>query len=329
MTTDIKTTNFVFSHIKLTEIEDKPTNATITILKQEVYANAIGNECTLGCGNFGYLGLIMPEADYRAKQIAIAPDDIFSPFNKPIVDPTADDATQKEDERKLRDYKAMDIVLKQQILSAIDTSYITRLKDAEVGYAAVTAKQILQHLITKYGTITFEDLAKNTEVLNEPWNSEKPICTLWDRIMECQRIAIAGGVTIDDKVAMYTALNLLKDTGLFSSYILNWRQANPIQAAWTMAAFQEYFDRADEDRKQNITTKDAGFHGANAAVTTTKNETKKDTAKQEGATRTTTNFVDPDTGKKIYYCWSHGTVEDTTQDIRVQNVNLQRMVTKR
>ena len=69
----------------------------------------------------------MPEADYRAKQIAIAPDDIFSPFTKPIVDPTADDATQKEDERKLRDYKAMDIVLKQQILSAIDTSYITRL----------------------------------------------------------------------------------------------------------------------------------------------------------------------------------------------------------
>ena len=82
----------------------------------------------------------MPEADYRAKQIALAPNDIFSPFIKPIIDPTADDATRKADERKLRDYKAMDIVLKQQILSAIDTSFIRRLKDAEVGYAAVTAK---------------------------------------------------------------------------------------------------------------------------------------------------------------------------------------------
>ena len=111
MTTDIETTKFVFSHLKLTAIEGKPTNATITILKQEVYANAIGNECTLGCGNFGYLGLIMPEADYRAKQIALAPNDMFSPFIKPIIDPTADDATRKADERKLRDYKAMDIVL--------------------------------------------------------------------------------------------------------------------------------------------------------------------------------------------------------------------------
>ena len=69
------------------------------------------------------------------------------------------------------------------------------------------------------------------------------------------------------------------------------------------------------------------FHGANEAVTATKNETKKDTAKTKGTTRTTTNFVDPDTGKK--YTIVGCTVADTTPDIQVQNVNLQKTVTKR
>ena len=94
----------------------------------------------------------MPEADYRAKQLAIAV--LLRSRLLMLQLTTANYVTTKQ----------MDIMLKQQILLAIDTSYITRLKDVEVGYAAVTSKQILQYIITQYGTITFEDLTKNMEV---------------------------------------------------------------------------------------------------------------------------------------------------------------------
>lgn len=301
MTYDSKTTSFNFPFETLTPILGEPTNATITILKRQIYANAMENACTLGCGTLGYLGIIMPERDFRNKQLSIHPGTQFQPFTIPVQDPQADDDEQKEQRRALRDYVSMDSKLKQQILAAIEVTYISEIQDAEVGFAAVNAKAILEHLITEYGMVTLEDLYANTEHLNSPWNSEQPIRLLWDRITECQRISIAGGEALTDKMAMYTVLKLLDATGLYGTYTTGWRQANPLQTTWTMPAFREFFNHADKDRKKNLTVKDAGFHGANAAVKGPKTETTV-----TNAARPTTNFSDPTSGKKIYYCWSHG-----------------------
>ena len=64
-----------------------------------------------------------------------------------------------------------------------------------------------------------------------------------------------------------------------------------------MEAFREYFNHADKDRLKSLTTKEAGFHSANA---TKVSETTKQTSKA------TDHFTDPKSGRKIYYCWSHG-----------------------
>lgn len=314
MTTDTKTTSFNFPFEQLTRIPGEPNNATITILKRQIYANAMENQCILGCGVLGYLGIIMPEADYRSKQLAVTPG-TFQPFVKPVATVPKDDDSvdtiegHKEEMRQIRDYNAMESKLKQQLLAAIEPTFITALEDAEVGFAMVTSKQILQHLITEYGIITLDELATNIEVLHAPWNSEQPIRMLWDRIKECQRVGTAGGEPISDKMAMYAALKLLDGTGLYATYTTGWRQAHPVQTTWTMITFQEFFNHADKDRKKHLTTKDAGFHGANATTKTYKaavtNETTGTTT-EAPATRTTTNFVDPTSGRKIYYCWSHG-----------------------
>ena len=103
---------------------------------------------------------------------------------------------------------------------------------------------------------------------------------------------------------MFTLLKLLDATGLYNTYTTNWQQTYPIQNAWSMNTFREHFNHANKDCKKSLTTKDAGFHGANAITKTPKSDNK-----MEGniiTTRTAMNFVDPDTGRKIYYCWSHG-----------------------
>ena len=309
MGSDTKTTTFNFPYDTPTKIAGEPTNATITILKRQIYANAMENACTLGCGTLGYLGIIMPDAEYNAKQTAISKV-ALKPFTKPIIDVTADDDTIKEEQRKLRDYIAMESLLKKQLLSAIDPTYLTALEDAELGMGFTTGKEILVYITAEYGTITLDDLAVNMEKLNEPWNSEQPIRLLWDRIKECQRIGTAGGEPITDRMAMYTVLKLLDATGVYHVYTTSWRQTHPIQTAWQMATFKEFFNHADKDRKKNLTTKDAGFHGANAATYADKVKQKTEVNNDNNGTtnnaRTTTNFVDPDSGKKIYYCWSHG-----------------------
>ena len=306
MSNDTKTTQFNFPYEQLTPISGEPTNTSITMLKRQIYANAMENTCTLGCGVLGYLGLIMPEADFRAKQLAITPGN-FQPFVKPVpTEPSDDDSTTTEDAykegmRKLRDYNAMESKLKQQLLASIENTFITALEDAEVGFAMVTSKQILQHVITEYGNITLDELAANIETLNEPWNSELPIRLLWDRIKECQRIGAAGGEPITNRMAMYTTLKLLDATGLYSTYTTNWRQTYPLQTNWNMDTFKEFFNHADKDRKKHLTTKDAGYHGAHAV---TKVATTEGT--NTNTEKTTTHFVDPTSGRKIYYCWSHG-----------------------
>jgi hypothetical protein len=313
MSNDTKTTNFNFPFEKLTPIVGEPTNATITILKRQIYANAMENTCTLGCGTLGYLGLIMPAADFRSKQLTISPGEPDQPFTKPTPTEPEDDDTATEDEykeekRKLRDYNAMESRLKQQLLAAIDNTYITSLEDSEVGFAMVTSKQILQHIITEYGIITLDELAENVEKLNEPWNSDQPIRMLWERIRECQRIGTAGGEPISDRMAMFTALKLLDGTGVFSTHTHGWRQTYPLQSAWTIDTFKEFFNHADKERKKMMTTKDAGYHGANAttkAATTTTTATSAPTSNTTN-TRNDNNFVDPSSGRKIYYCWSHG-----------------------
>jgi hypothetical protein len=312
MSNDTKTTTFNFPFEKLTPIVGEPTNATITILKRQIYANAMENTCTLGCGTLGYLGLIMPTTDFSNKQLAISPGEPVQPFTKPTPTEPLDDDTvaedeYKEDKRKLRDYNAMESRLKQQLLAAIDNTYITSLEDAEVGFAMVTSKQILQHVMTEYGAITLDELAENIEKLNEPWNSDLPIRLLWDRIRECQRIGTAGGEPISDRMVMFTALKLLDGTGLFSTHTHGWRQTYPLQAAWNIDTFKEFFNYADKERKKTMTTKDAGFHGANAVTKATPTSTTTSTPSTNATTtRNDNNFVDPSSGRKIYYCWSHG-----------------------
>jgi hypothetical protein len=70
MSNDTKNTTFHFPFETLTKIEGEPNNATITILKCQVYANVMENACTLGCRRLGYLGIIMLDADYCVKQVA-------------------------------------------------------------------------------------------------------------------------------------------------------------------------------------------------------------------------------------------------------------------
>ena len=74
----------------------------------------------------GYLGVILPETDYRSKQlIGAATGTAFKPFIKPVPDTTADDDTHKEQQRALREYLVVDAKLKQLIVQAVDDTYYT------------------------------------------------------------------------------------------------------------------------------------------------------------------------------------------------------------
>lgn len=70
MTTDTAT-SYTFPYPTLTVIEGKPTAATLLVLRKEIYANARSVHCDLGGGANGYLGVVMPPAQYTLRTLKV------------------------------------------------------------------------------------------------------------------------------------------------------------------------------------------------------------------------------------------------------------------
>ncbi len=123
----MKANIFVFPHETLTPIVGKPTHDAIKKLRNQVYANAMNNECTLGGGDYGYLGLIMPTEEYLQLQRDEGNNNPIEFIKPPLPDPAAAPADIKRASQKILDVKSMEAHLQRQILAAIDEKIIETL----------------------------------------------------------------------------------------------------------------------------------------------------------------------------------------------------------
>jgi hypothetical protein len=314
---DTKAT-FSFAFKTLTPIVGEPTNVTLTKLKKELYANAVGTTSELGGGLNGYLGMVMPEAEYLAERNTapfIAPNKPVAPIPNSIQtteEALYDRETYKEALLEYKQHRAMGIELKEQLITAIEYRYLKPLEVGKTGLASVTVGDMLQYLTDTYDEITLEDIHNNMEKLGAPWNPEEPILDLWERIKECQRFAAEGGYPIDDKLAINMVLKALEATNLFTTWTTQMRDIK--QMNWTMKMFQDKFNDAQKERSRQITTKSAGYHGAHmatkiapsyaAAAATT---IITPTVKNDNTTDFTSDYViRGPKGKYMSYCYGHG-----------------------
>jgi hypothetical protein len=297
-----KATVFVFPHDTLTPITDEPNHTTIELLLNEIYANAAENETTLGGGQNGYLGLIMPTAEYLKVQtdMGITP---AIPFIKPTAPTTGDDAiTIKRKEQIIVDYKHMELQLKKQIIAAVKAEFLEPLQQTTTGYKRTkSAKEILAYLVTEYDIITQDDLKANRDKLDTPWDASEPIYKLWNRTLAIQRFATAGKFPIPDITIVHALITVLMNTGVFATHIIIWKQKP--NAEWTLDNFKKFFNEANKERLLH-TAKEAGYANAVKSTTNTNNIGKNDKVNASGTNFDKTYVTLGD--KKIYYCWSHG-----------------------
>lgn len=315
MTADVKAATFVFSHEELTVIEGKPTHETVEILIQELYSNACQNDCALGGGQFGYLGMIMPDTTYADKQVERG--DPIVPFTKPVlpsdIPVTREEKLEfKEIQQQLVNYNAMEGHLKKQIIQAVDRTYIAALADRQMGFTMISAKQLLAYIVKEYDTIDYDDLIENRAKLDSEWDITQPLKILWNRIDDIKAFANAGGQPIDDRTVMQATLNVLANTGVFDTHIIIWKQQPP--EMWNYELFMKFFNNAERDRHQN-TAKGAGYHTANAVKPITKPATIKNNNtvnNGEWYMRTDASGYTYDArvikfgNKEIWLCHSHG-----------------------
>jgi len=321
------TSALTFLHPKLTAILGKPTNTALTQLTKEIYANARAIPSTRGGGGHGHLGLVMPIAEYMlltgvAFQLPAHPGPV------PVHAVGANAATRQETVRAY-DATLKEIALattareemKRQLLDAVERLYLAALDDDIFGFADVAISAMLVHLRTTYGPITRGELEANRTSIATMWTPDDPIETLWERVREVQRIALAGGDPLTDEALHDLTLLMFEATGVFTTACDMWR-IKPA-ANQTLIEFRQHFTNENKERLRKLTAAQVGYHGANLATELTRititdstvnhsanaaignHPTPAPTTKPHGPT-TANPHVLTDDGVQMFYCWTHG-----------------------
>lgn len=255
---------------KLPKHQGPPTYDSLKHAKDMLKGNAASVPSTRGGGGHGYLGIILAPASYAT--IDPTPFDVpLFPGAQPIIaagatGPQIAEAVREhaEDLREWREYTNLHEALKQQLLAAFDPIYFRALRNRHVGFANRSIREILEFLFTNYGNITPMDLKANTDRLNAPWDPSTPFEMLIDQIEECQEVADIGNQPFSHQQIVNAAYTLVYNTGLFFEDCKAWNRKLEADKFWDN--FKTHFFEAHRELRQQQTTQQAGFHGANAAI---------------------------------------------------------------
>jgi hypothetical protein len=226
----------------------------------------------------GHLGLIISDASYAMippttedePTLWITPQ---SPGRAPATtDGTAAQISAarhiwEEDVQTYRTCTSVQQALKKQIISVFEPMYLDIFNDNMVGYAKISARDMLDHLFETYGNITAVDLEINFEHMRRAWDPQQPVETLFKQNQDCADYSEAGGVLIGHSQQINVGYAKIFATGHFMSACRRWNEKLTIEKTWTQ--FKSHFAAAHRQHKQmqGESAATAVYHSANAAVT--------------------------------------------------------------
>jgi hypothetical protein len=102
----------------------------------------------------------------------------------------------EEDVQTYRTCTSVQQALKKQTIGFFEQMYLAILNENMVGYANISARDMLDHLLETYDNITAGDLEINFEHMRRAWDPQQPVETLFKQIQGCTDYLEAGGVPI-------------------------------------------------------------------------------------------------------------------------------------
>jgi hypothetical protein len=272
-----------FPHPVLPTVQGEPDYQTIHATLKSLQANSRAIDTHLGGCTLGHLGLIISDASYAmiAPTTDAGPTLWVSP-QAPGWAPANKDGTAaqisaarhvwEEDIQTYRTYTFVQQALKKQIISVFEPMYLDVLNDKMVGFANISARDILDHLFSTYGNITAVDLEINFEHIRQAWDPQQPVESLFKQIQDCADYYEAGGVLIGHPQQINFGYAKIFATGHFMSACRRWNEKHLIEKTWTQ--FKSHFAAAHRQHKkmQSESAATAGYHSANAAVGQTEDQ---------------------------------------------------------
>jgi hypothetical protein len=172
----------------------------------------------------------------------------------------------EEDVQTYRTYTSVQQALKKQIISVFEPMYLDFLNDNMVGFANISARDMLDHLFGTYGNITVVDLEINFEHMRRAWDPQQPVEFLFKQIQVCDYYSEAGGVLIGHPQQINVGYANIFATGHFMSACRRWNEKPLADKTW--AQFKAHFSATHCQHKQmqGEYAATARYHSANPAV---------------------------------------------------------------
>jgi hypothetical protein len=266
-----------FLHPILPTVQGHPDYQTMHVIRKLLQANSRAIDTYLDGGTLGHLGLMVSYVSYAviAPETEAGPTLWVSP-TAPGRAPANTDGTAakistaphiwEEEVQTYRTYTSVQQSLKKQIINAFEPMYLDVLNDDMVGFANISAQDMLDHLFTTYGNITTVDLENNFEHMRQAWDPQQPVESLFKQIQDCADYSEAGGVLIGHPQQINVGYTKIFATGHFMSACFRWNEKPLADKTW--AHFKAHFSTAHRQHKQMQGESAAtdGYHSANAAV---------------------------------------------------------------
>lgn len=304
-----------FPHQELTLVtatNDRPDYASLVLLRQECYSNALAIPSTRGRGTDGHLEVVTSAAKYlsitgQARTLPVNPGPDPTPILRPNTRENPHSAQEFAENRRthardilaFRTYTTVESLIKRQLLQAIPSTFVHELMDLELGYSQVSSLDILNHVYLTYGTVTADDLSKNMENLSRQWDPAQQLEDLWAQISKCQTFSKDFDPITDKTVVRITITNLEK-SGVFTQALHEWRQRPDTEH--TITNMKSSFNQANRDRLRTLNSSTAGFAGK---ASTNKENTPPPQQPRLTAPKSGASDSHPIT---THYCWSHGLI---------------------
>jgi hypothetical protein len=224
-----------FPHLILPTVQGKPDYQTIHAIRKLLQVNSRAIDTHLGGGTVGHLGLIVLDASYAmiAPATDVGPTLWVSP-TAPGRAPANTDGTSahisaarhiwEEEVQTYRTYTSAQQALKKQIINVFEPMYLDVLNDDMVGFAKISARDMLDHLFTTYGNITVVDLQNNFEHMRRACDPQHPVESLFNQIQECADYSEVGGVLIGHPQQINVGYAKIFATGHFMSTCRRWNE---------------------------------------------------------------------------------------------------------
>jgi hypothetical protein len=135
-----------------------------------------------------------------------------------------------------------------------------------VGFANISAKDMLDRLFSTYGNITAVDLEINFEHMRRAWDPQHPVESMFKQIQDCADYSEAGGVLTGHPHQINVGYAKIFATGKFMSACRRWNEKHLIEKTWTQLKSHFAAARRQHKQMQGESAATAGYHSANAAV---------------------------------------------------------------